>query len=645
MRKFLVACVFACGGFSFVANAQPKLEDYAAPPAYRNAVLSDDGDQLAVIASDGDKEVLCIYDLNSGQSDCVLEVTDLKPRNLIFAGDEHVVLVASEMTSRRGYRGDFEYASAFSVKLGRKRITQLINRTEDLHPAQEGLGRILAMSDDGEEVYMPAYIGRTDTARYSLVEGQVDSDRGKVLVRGLPYTRDWFVEPDGDVLARIDYDNESNIYSVHSYSDGSATTIFEQEVAIPELAPVGLTPDRSELVILSGVEGSDMNGLFLMRLSDGEVSGPFLHEVDKEIDSVLIDENRVVHGVRYSGTSPSYAMLDPDLNSDLADIVEGLKPSSVSIASWSEDWSRILLFVSAGEFSGQYLLYDRGSGGVSILLDVRPNVSGTDVAQSSVISYKARDGLDIPAIVTWPPGLSSADRKDLPMVVLPHGGPASYDQVGFDWMAQYFASQGYVVFQPNFRGSSGFGRSFQDAGKGEWGRAMQDDISDGVSGLVRSGWVDEERICIVGWSYGGYAALAGGAYTPDLYKCVVSIAGVSDLPVMLIDDLKSFGRDHWVYDYWTESIGDVREARDQLEEVSPKYKAEAFQAPVLLIHGDQDQVVDARQSRRMEDALKDAGKSVDLIILRGQDHSLSTRNSRVDAMKEIISFVDKALQP
>ena len=210
-------------------------------------------------------------------------------------------------------------------------------------------------------------------------------------------------------------------------------------------------------------------------------------------------------------------------------------------------------------------------------------------------------------------------------------------------MAQYFASRGYMILQPNFRGSSGFGAAFRDAGLGEWGGKMQDDITDGVNALVRSGRVDPSRICIIGASYGGYAALAGGAFTPDLYRCVAAIAPVADLPAMLREERRDHGAKHWVVDYWRSLIGDPRAERDKLEAISPVNSAEKFQAPVLLIHGRDDLVVPMSQSRAMESALKRAGKDVQMIELKGEDHWLSTSEARLATLKALDAFVAKTI--
>jgi dipeptidyl aminopeptidase/acylaminoacyl peptidase len=212
-------------------------------------------------------------------------------------------------------------------------------------------------------------------------------------------------------------------------------------------------------------------------------------------------------------------------------------------------------------------------------------------------------------------------------------------------MAQYFASRGYLVFQPNFRGSDGFGAAFTKAGYGGWGGIMQQDITDGLETLNNTGMIDPDRVCIVGGSYGGYAALAGGAFTPEIYKCIGAIAPVSDLPRMLIDEKRDHGKDHWVVSYWEEAIAQGDANRDFLKERSPAYHAEQFQAPVLLIHGRDDLVVKINQSERMKKALERADKNVKLVRMKGEDHGLSSPGARLEALQALDAFIAEHIGP
>ena len=264
------------------------------------------------------------------------------------------------------------------------------------------------------------------------------------------------------------------------------------------------------------------------------------------------------------------------------------------------------------------------------------------VAAVAAVEFTARDGTMIPSIATFP---VTGSPGPYPTIIMPHGGPASYDRIDFDWMAQFFANRGYLVFQPNFRGSSGFGQAFESAGDGEWGRAMQDDLTDALDYLIAEGVTDPERVCIVGASYGGYAALAGGAFTPEKYACVVSIAGVADLEEMLDQVRRESGRRYGRLAYWEQSIAAGEANDDRLDEVSPVQFAEAFQAPVLLIHGKDDTVVPIRQSERMDRALRRAGKQVEFIKLDGEDHWLSTGETRIATLRAMDEFVRRHAPP
>tara|TARA_B110000902_G_scaffold154368_1_gene177250 strand:+ start:1593 stop:2462 length:870 start_codon:yes stop_codon:yes gene_type:complete len=261
------------------------------------------------------------------------------------------------------------------------------------------------------------------------------------------------------------------------------------------------------------------------------------------------------------------------------------------------------------------------------------------IGELKAVNLNARDGIIIPSIITLPTDPSK--RKNLPLIAMPHGGPETYDSLRFNWLAQYLAAKGYAVLQPNFRGSTGFGYALLNSGYGEWGRKMQDDVSDGVTALANAGYIDPKRVCIMGGSYGGYSALAGGAFTPELYRCVISIAGVSDLPQMLSSQKFKYGRNHWVVGYWGNIIGDSKSQREKLRAISPINFAERFQAPVLLIHGKDDTVIPIRQSKAMYKALKKADKPVEFVTLKGEDHWLSGSETRLALLKEVDKFLDK----
>ncbi|RYG31097.1 MAG: S9 family peptidase [Burkholderiales bacterium] len=436
----------------------------------------------------------------------------------------------------------------------------------------------------------------------------------------------------------MDYSDKRKLYEIRAYDPNGSRVIYSETTESPSLGIVGFSEKDGSLVAVHN-QDSDYLQMFEMSLSNGAITGPLRKREDAELDGFIRDENQVVIGVSYSGLYQRYELFDEVLNRDIKAAISALPDASVSIASWSNDWQKILLYAEGGKEPARYMLFDRQAKKLSQVARDRPDIKPEEVGEVVTIEYKARDGLTISALITWPTNVAVDQRKNLPMVVMPHGGPESYDDVGFDWLAQYIANEGYVVLQPNFRGSGGFGAAFAAAGHREWGRKMQDDVTDGAKAMATMGWADPARTCIVGWSYGGYSALIGGALTPEQYKCVVSVAGVSDLKSMLGYEKRRRGADSRAYAYWSNIIGDPETEGAAIDAVSPHRLASRYKAPVLLIHGSDDLVVPDRQSEIMESALKAAGKPVTYMRIGKDDHGLVAPESRNKLLTALGGFL------
>jgi dipeptidyl aminopeptidase/acylaminoacyl peptidase len=226
---------------------------------------------------------------------------------------------------------------------------------------------------------------------------------------------------------------------------------------------------------------------------------------------------------------------------------------------------------------------------------------------------------------------------------MPHGGPEIRDQLDFDPHAQALAAQGWLVLQPNFRGSGGYGRKFAEAGYRQWAKRMQDDLTDAAQELVAEGLADRNRIAIYGASYGGYAALAGAVMTPELYRAAISVAGPGNLLEMLSYVRSEDGSDAESYQYWLRSIGDPKTDRAALEAASPELHARLVQVPVFLVHGAKDDVVPVAQSRRMKRALERAGRKVEYLEFPDEGHSDWSEENDTKLMNSVIAFLQRAL--
>ena len=349
-------------------------------------------------------------------------------------------------------------------------------------------------------------------------------------------------------------------------------------------------------------------------------------------DVVTIGRHGRVIGVEYVTDRRMAEYFDPSYRALAISLSKAIpKLPLVSFVSASADESVLLLRASSDTDGGRFFLFDKTTRHLSEVAPVRPELEGVTTANVRSISYPAGDGASIPAYLTLPPG---SDGKSVPAIVMPHGGPAARDEWGFDWLAQFFAARGFAVIQPQFRGSTGFGDAwYADNGFKSWKTAVRDVTAAGAW-LVKEGIADPKKLAIVGWSYGGYAALQANVLDPQLFKAVIAIAPVTDLR-MLRTEAVGFTNSAVVSAY----IGEG----PHLTEGSPRLHAENFQAPVLMFHGDKDLNVGVAESVAMDSALRAKAKRSELIRYPDLDHQLDDTNARIDMLSRADRFLHSAL--
>ncbi len=298
---------------------------------------------------------------------------------------------------------------------------------------------------------------------------------------------------------------------------------------------------------------------------------------------------------------------------------------------------QMLIYSYSDTDPGRWLVLDRATGTMRLVTSRKPEIDIEKMRPKQIVTYKARDGLSIPAYLTSPVAAGPG-----PAVIFIHGGPETRDVWNWDPEVQILAARGYTVFQPQFRGSGGFGKRYVEAGYGQWGAAMQDDISDGVQWLVERGYADPFRICIYGAGYGGYAALWGLVKTPALYRCGASFGGISDLQTMLKDgpDTKSRSMRRLRLN---RVFGPSAARKQILDDVSPLKNAARFRVPVLIAHGDWDSTVPIEHSDKMVDALKSQGKEVQYVVLREEGHKIFREENQERFLQELFKLLDRAI--
>lgn len=631
--------------FSFSAKniSQLPVEAYAELPQISMMKLSPSGERVMYRLNKNGKDMLIIYDLKNKKILRGLDIEATDPNYGYFIDENRIILVATQNKRLLGYRGSHNISTAFIFNIKKNKIRQLLTPGKGITKGQSGLGDIVGLSPDKKHAYMPAFTDKkrkNSTPLFSLMKVNLNSSKApKILDKGREDVIDYFVDDNGNLLARERYSNQRNIHRIEAYINEEWVEIFKEETPYITKSFSGLTPDKKHLVMVANND-NDRDAYFKMSLKDGAISDALISRDDADIAYPITNIQREIYGIKYSGFKPSYYFFNDKTHGAIKALQAKYPNNSVSIVSHSDDWQSIIIFLDGNGSSGDYFLYKENK--LSFIASTRPQIPPENVHSIVETTYKARDGLSIPNLLTIPNNIEKIKEK-LPLIMMPHGGPESYDRLEFDWLAQYFANKGYIVIQPQFRGSSGFGTSHTLKGRGEWGKKMQSDLTDGVNALINSGDVDKNRICIVGGSYGGYAALAGATFTPDLYQCVIAINGVSDIPLFLKQEKMDHGGDSSAVSYWEEAIAKNDLSDEFLESISPIKHVNKVKAPILLVHGEKDKIVKIEQSEDIYDELLDAKKEVTFVEIKDDNHHLKKYESRLKLLQEIDKFLEKHL--
>lgn len=352
-------------------------------------------------------------------------------------------------------------------------------------------------------------------------------------------------------------------------------------------------------------------------------------------------KKRKLIGVRYATELTRTVWLDEDMAQVQATLDHALPGVVNTIINWSRDENKILAISWSDRQPGDYYLLDKESRQLRKILTSAPWLKPELVPATLPLKFKSRDGLMVHGYLTTPVGV---EAKNLPLVMLPHGGPWVRDTLEYDGLVKFIASRGYAVLQVNYRGSPGYGEAFSEAGRRQIGKALQNDITDGRAWAVRAGIADPNRVAIVGASYGGYSTLWALTNTPDLYRCGVSIAGVSDwLSIIKQRDRSSDTRD--AYRYWQDQIGDPETDEAVLADISPINHLDRLKVPVFVVQGEVDKIVPPDQAHRLIAELKRRGLPYEEMFRGDEGHTLFGPKNRIELFKRIEAFLTKNMAP
>jgi dienelactone hydrolase len=542
-----------------------------------------------------------------------------------WKGDSRLLFGAHQRVGWDGTPEDVDYdivRRVYSINLDGSNLTQMFEgqMRRLLNPDQAPVHLIDILANDpghalfgtwGQDGYT---VYRVDVAsgRSTIIDDDAGWETGRVYVDGL-----------GNPVIRMEFLPWNSGYRFFRRAPEGRRWEQAHEVVRSTIAqnrdfyPLRAGPGAGQVYVAARPPGQEFQAIYLYNTATGELGAPIYAHPSADAEAIRVDpnDNSLLAGcalARRWECRATDARMQRHFDA-IGRYFDNL--ADFSLMSVSHDRQVWLIQAQGPTIPPTFYVYDLSTAQITAVASTHPRVPRARLAPSRVVEYVSRDGTALWGYLTALPGDGAR-----PLVVLPHGGPEARDDFDYNMLVQYLASRGYAVFQPNFRGSEGSGRSFAEAGRRQWGLRMQDDVTDGVAHLAQSGVADASRVCIVGASYGGYAALAGGAFTPDLYRCVVSVAGVSDLLAVLTDERQGRGRNSTSYAYWVQVIGDPARDRTALDATSPARHADNFRAPVLLIHGRADGIVYVEQSEVMRDALQRAGRQVRYVEFEDEGH-------------------------
>jgi dipeptidyl aminopeptidase/acylaminoacyl peptidase len=629
MRGVILGILLALGLAGVAFAEPPPLDAYSQLPTLDQVTLSPSGQRVALFVRDAQGGKVYVRQIG-GPILMAAPVGDGAVQHLRWAGDD--ILLVSNSSPQTPGLGSSQYA----VDIATKNVLRLRG------PPTEVVSEVRGASgahEVGSRWY--GYYEAPEPGGYiSLVKVDLESGvEAKVATAPVSGVRGpvWVVDGTGAVVARLTFRGDNSGWVVTSIK-------LQREVAqaggahdLACLCGLGRTPD-TVLVLAPGDDG--FNTAFEVSLAGDAHARPITQGQEVTGPWTDPDSQRMV-GYAWTNGTYHYVFYDA-LAQKRADAAQAaFRGYRVRLTSASRDFLRFIAFTDGGDDSGTYWLVDIATGKATVLGSAYPHVPPAATGPTSVFRYKAADGLPIEAVLTLPP---QREGKALPLLVFPHDGPDRSVDPGFHWMAQAFASRGYAVLEPNYRGSTGYGKAFRDAGLGQWGRKMQTDLSDGVDALATAGVVDPHRVCILGsGGYGGYAAAAGVTLQHGRYRCAVAYLGYYDLGGLLGDlsdmrDVPAFGYRQAYMKYWSDFLG-TSKTDVGLGDISPLKRADAADAPILLINAKSKDIV--QQAPQMQRALEAAGKPVESVTFDNDDWEFQRSESRAALLNATVPFVEK----
>jgi len=642
-KSLMVAALVAMPGTaSFATNTATKasakmsVEAFAALPTFSQARLSPKGTQIAYSVSLRGRKHVVVQSLQGQGRKLIAPPPDWELNNYQWANENILVLSTGSLLNRREFASKTYNTRVLSFLVEEGKYVWL-GKPARKGTAASGRGPAQSVSqieqvldylpNDQKNILMELDFDLDGNKEVFRVD--VKTGRRKVIKKEVNGVQDWYADQSSDVRLGMGYKgvNFDMPYAIFKGENGKWASL--KNVKWRDNYSIRGFSDTPGILYVSGKTAHGTTGLFKLDISTGQtVEEVFSHET-VDFDYVAHDPatGKAV-GVAYTDDFQRIKYFEKNFRIVQKSMDRAFKGAVNSIVGRAKDKQLYLIYSESDTNPGHYYLYDRTSKQVHFIAEVREQIDIEQTASTSTLSIPVRDGSEIPAYLTVPNGVEAVN---LPTVILPHGGPHARDSAAWDFWAQFYASRGYLVLKPNFRGSTGYGRAFRNKGRHQWGGLMQNDVTDATKWLIAEGKADPDRICIVGASYGGYAALMGVIMEPELYKCAISVNGVTDLPKLKTGDKNTIGGNVWI-----KQMG-LKDASDKT--VSPFHRIKEVSAPVLLMSSKDDERVPYLMSAAMDKQLRKAKKKSKYVKIDNGGHSMVTEAARIKMLHETEKFL------
>jgi dipeptidyl aminopeptidase/acylaminoacyl peptidase len=646
------ACLLGLNLSAHAQPAPPPLSAFFANPEFSGALLSPEARHLAVkVNGPNQRDRLAIVNLLDNSIKVVAQFSDVDVGDIEWVNEERLILNTRD---RQTAPGDLRYGPGlFAVNRDGSDFRQLAARSTEpirstsiykLLPWHTYLAGQRGAQNSSAVYVLSTVYASTGEADYVSLR-QLDTLTGRSTVVKPPgKVRRWLLDQNGE--PRLAVTRERNIESVlYLEQDGSTwrqLARFDAYLGGPDaFTPLSFGPDGT--LYVSARMGKDTLSVHAYDLAGNRiVPTPIISLDGYDFSGNMIVRQGKLLGVRHLGDARTTRWFDPAMLATQARI-DALLPSTINLVSLAARPATPFMLVTsyADRQPGKFSLFNSETGKLSIIGETQPLIQPAQMSEQRRVRYQARDGLDIPAWLTVPNGSSG---KQLPLVVLVHGGPYVRGS-SWQWDAevQFLASRGYAVLQPEFRGSTGFGSKHFRAGWKQWGLKMQDDIADGARWAIAGGVADPRRICIAGASYGGYAALMGLVNDPDLYRCAIDWVGVTDIDLLYSGhwSFKSDLGDDWKQYGMPELIGDRVADAAQFQATSPIAQAARITQPLLLAYGAADRRVPLYHGKQFHAAVKQHNRDVEWVVYDEEGHGWTLPKNRIDFWGRVEKFLDR----